>query len=91
MGLSAQEMRFCYAEAFKTTPSQAYETLLLDVMQGDATLFMRAIQVENAWAVVNPMLDVWGSVTPFDSVPLPFWSWTIDSINGLVFFGDRKR
>jgi glucose-6-phosphate 1-dehydrogenase len=37
MRLSTQEMRFCYAEAFQTAPPEAYETLLLDALEGDAT------------------------------------------------------
>ena len=64
--LSSQEMHFRYAEAFQTTPPEAYEMLLLDTMRGDATLFMRADQVESAWSVVNPVLDVWASVPPSD-------------------------
>jgi glucose-6-phosphate 1-dehydrogenase len=35
--------------------------LLLDVMLGDATLFMRADQVEAAWAAIMPILEVWES------------------------------
>ena len=62
--LSPQEMNFRYAEAFPTTPPEAYETLLLDVMLGDATLFMRADQVESAWKVVAPVLDAWDSTKP---------------------------
>jgi glucose-6-phosphate 1-dehydrogenase len=54
-------MRFSYREAFQMPSPEAYETLLLDVMRGDATLFMRADQVEAAWTVVMPILDVWGN------------------------------
>jgi glucose-6-phosphate 1-dehydrogenase len=53
------DMLFSYQEAFRTPAPEAYETLLLDVMLGDATLFMRADQVEAAWAVVNPILQAW--------------------------------
>ena len=42
-------MRFFYREVFRDRPADAYETLLLDIMKGDATLFMRADQVEAAW------------------------------------------
>ena len=62
--LNSEEMNFRYAEAFTTTPPEAYETLLLDVILGDATLFMRADQVESAWKVVAPVLDAWGSTKP---------------------------
>ena len=53
-------MRFFYREAFEGRPADAYETLLLDIMRGDASLFMRADQVEAAWGVIQPILDVWG-------------------------------
>ena len=38
---------------------EAYERLLLDAMQGDATLYARADEVEAAWAFVDPILDYW--------------------------------
>jgi glucose-6-phosphate 1-dehydrogenase len=43
---------------------EAYETLLLDVMQGNPTLFMRADQVEAAWKIVMPILETWESRPP---------------------------
>ena len=64
--LSPVEMRFCYEDAFKVKPPEAYETLLLDVMQGDATLFMRADQVEAAWSVITPVLEAWEATPPGD-------------------------
>jgi glucose-6-phosphate 1-dehydrogenase len=36
-----------------------YETLIHDVMIGDQTLFMRADMVEQAWRIVQPVLDAW--------------------------------
>ncbi len=66
--LSPQEMHFRYSEAFQTTPPEAYETLLLDVMRGDATLFMRADQVECAWKVVALVQESWNSIPLSDSV-----------------------
>ena len=38
---------------------EAYETLLLDTMMGDQTLFMRGDQVEAAWELVMPILKHW--------------------------------
>jgi glucose-6-phosphate 1-dehydrogenase len=66
MYLTPVMMQFYYREAFKAASPEAYETLLLDVMRGDATLFMRADQTEAAWSVIAPILDVWGSVKPTD-------------------------
>src|SRR4030042_4322709 len=56
MRLSPVDMHFTYQEAFQTSSPDAFQTLLLDVMIGDATLFMRAAQVEAAWFVVTPIL-----------------------------------
>jgi len=53
------EMRFNYADHFESPSPEAYETLLLNVMEGDATLFMRADQVEAAWRIVAPVLEAW--------------------------------
>jgi len=59
MRLSSVDMRFSYYEAFESKPPEAYETLLLDIIRGDTTLFMRADQVEAAWSVVMPILEKW--------------------------------
>jgi glucose-6-phosphate 1-dehydrogenase len=66
MQLSPVMMQFYYREAFKTEPPEAYETLLLDAMRGDATLYMRADQAEAAWSVLSSVLEVWGAVKPTD-------------------------
>lgn len=58
MLLDPVEMRFAYDGTRNTTP-EAYETLLLDIMEGDATLFMRADQVEAAWALLMPIIKAW--------------------------------
>ncbi len=63
MLLQPVTMRFDYEDAFDTPP-EAYETLLLDAIRGDATLFMRADQVEEAWKVVQPVLDSWAATPP---------------------------
>ena len=64
MRLGPEDMRFTYKEAFETESPEAYETLLLDVMQGDATLYMRSDQVEAAWALVLPILEHWAAIAP---------------------------
>src|SRR5690606_35888012 len=58
MSLTQSEMVFNY-DTCSTQSPEAYETLLLDAMRGDATLFMRADQVEEAWDVIMPILEVW--------------------------------
>jgi len=64
--LSAVDMHFSYQEAFKSKSPEAYETLLADVMSGDATLFMRADQVEASWSALMPILSAWENSMPAD-------------------------
>ncbi len=84
MLLSPVDMNFCYRDAFKSAAPEAYETLLLDVMRGDATLFMRADQVEAAWSVISPVLEVWGAVPPGDFPDYVAGSWGPESAAGLL-------
>ena len=53
------EMKFRYADYFHAQPSTGYETLLYDCMIGDASLFQRADNIEAAWALIQPVLDLW--------------------------------
>jgi glucose-6-phosphate 1-dehydrogenase len=53
------QMEFNYSADLGGVPPEAYERLLLDVMAGDATLFLRKDAVEAAWKFVMPVLDHW--------------------------------
>jgi len=54
------DMEFHYAESFGPTAiPEAYERLLLDALQGDASLFTRADEVETAWSLIDPILRAW--------------------------------
>jgi glucose-6-phosphate 1-dehydrogenase len=55
------QMDFHYGSTFGASSPEAYERLLLDVMAGDQTLFMRRDQVEAAWQWVMPILDRWAA------------------------------
>ncbi|MEX2547942.1 MAG: glucose-6-phosphate dehydrogenase, partial [Chloroflexota bacterium] len=52
-------MDFTYGLSFTRDAPEAYETLLLDAMLGDASLFTRADEVEAAWAIVAPIIQQW--------------------------------
>ncbi len=82
--LSSVTMQFYYRETFRSSPPEAYETLLLDVMKGDATLFMRADQAEVAWAVLEPVLSVWGSAKPTDFPDYQAGTWGPESAEILI-------
>jgi glucose-6-phosphate 1-dehydrogenase len=66
MNLGAVNMNMKYEEYFGAAPWIGYETLLLDCMIGDPTLFQRADMVEAGWRVVQPVLDVWNALPPRD-------------------------
>ncbi len=57
-------MDFKYEDYFGTAPSTGYETLIYDVMMGDATLFQRADNIEAGWEAVQPVLDMWQKDPP---------------------------
>jgi glucose-6-phosphate 1-dehydrogenase len=57
-------MDFSYGTSFATDLPDAYERLLLDVMTGDPTLFPRWDSVEEAWQIVQPILDRWAETSP---------------------------
>ena len=57
--LAGVRMDFRDNDWFQSEPNVGYETLIYDVMMGDQTLFMRADMVEEAWRVVQPVLDAW--------------------------------
>jgi len=55
--LETEELAFRYADAFEPLPG-AYETLLLDIVQGDQTLFVRADEVEASWELFEPVIGM---------------------------------
>jgi glucose-6-phosphate 1-dehydrogenase len=58
--LDTVTMNFHYGEVFGGQSPEAYERLLLDAIHGDATLYARGDWVEQAWAILQPVLDAWG-------------------------------
>jgi glucose-6-phosphate 1-dehydrogenase len=59
MHMGGVEMKFDYEDYFHAAPSTGYETLIYDCMNGDATLFKRADDIETGWRIVQPVLDAW--------------------------------
>jgi glucose-6-phosphate 1-dehydrogenase len=84
------DMDFSYAEAFGNDAHPAYETLLLDCMIGDPTLFTRSDEVEMAWSIIDPVLDYWEK-HPSGSLPTyPAGSWGPKEADALLN-GDHTR
>jgi glucose-6-phosphate 1-dehydrogenase len=59
MTIRPVHMDFLYGGAFRVGLPEAYERLILDCMLGDATLFTRADEVEEQWAIVDAMVAPW--------------------------------
>jgi glucose-6-phosphate 1-dehydrogenase len=74
MRLRPVSMDFNYGSSFGERTPTAYETLLVDAMSGDPTLYTRQDMVEASWQIVEPILEVWGN-TKFDFPNYPAGSW----------------
>jgi glucose-6-phosphate 1-dehydrogenase len=59
MSIRTVHMDFLYGGAFRTGLPEAYERLILDAMLGDATLFTRADEVDEQWALVDSIVAAW--------------------------------
>jgi glucose-6-phosphate 1-dehydrogenase len=68
-------MDFTYGSAFSVDSPDAYETLILDALQGDASLFTRADEVEEAWGIVDPIVDAWAEAPAPDFPNYDAGSW----------------
>ena len=61
MQLRGVAMDFHYGSSFGTREPTAYETLLIDAIVGDGTLYTRQDMVEASWSAIEPILEVWGN------------------------------
>ena len=68
MRLKPAELELDFRESFKSPRMDAYERLLLDVLRGQLTLFMRGDELEAAWEWVEPILNNWEQD---DTMPIP--------------------
>ena len=59
MTIRTVHMDFLYGAAFREGVPEAYERLILDAMHGDATLFTRADEIEEQWALVDAIVAAW--------------------------------
>jgi glucose-6-phosphate 1-dehydrogenase len=75
MNIGNVTMNFSYREGFGDGARSAYATLLSDCVRGDATLFDRGDSVEAAWALVDPILDVWSAAKTANVPQYPAGSW----------------
>ncbi len=84
MTLNPVDMVFNYKGTYDNDTPEAYETLLLDVMTGDQTLFMRGDQVEAAWELVKPIIQSWENKTSLSFPNYPANSWGPEEAEALI-------
>ncbi|HSJ52608.1 MAG TPA: glucose-6-phosphate dehydrogenase, partial [Anaerolineae bacterium] len=84
MNTRSVDMEFHYAHGLSASLPEAYERLLLDALQGDASLFARADEIELAWGLIDPILAAWQEP---DAAPLAFYpegSWGPDKAEAML-------
>jgi glucose-6-phosphate 1-dehydrogenase len=84
MVLQPLDMVFNHFNEHAEEQPEAYETLLYDVIEGDPTLFMRADQVEAAWEVIRPIMEVWSSRPPVDFPNYAAGGWGPEDAEALI-------
>lgn len=82
--LRTVNMDFSYSSAFSIRTPSAYETLLKEIMASDASLFMRADQVEAAWRLLTPILESWSANPPSDFPNYAAGTWGPESAEALI-------
>jgi len=83
-------MDFTYGSAFSVDSPDAYETLILDALLGDASLFTRADEVEGAWARVTPIIDSWAEGPPPEFPNYEAGTWGPDAADQLLAREGRR-
>ncbi len=83
-------MDFTYGSAFQTDSPDAYETLILDALLGDASLFTRADEVEQAWSIVDPIIATWAEEASPDFPSYEAGTWGPEAADDLLAREGRR-
>ncbi|MGZ6994073.1 MAG: glucose-6-phosphate dehydrogenase [Acidimicrobiia bacterium] len=84
------DLDFSYQESFDEEPPEAYERVLFDALQGDATLFLRSDEVLQSWRVVMPLVEAF----QHNALPLHFYaagSWGPPEADALLGHEDKDH
>ena len=88
--IRAVNMDFTYGSAFNVDSPDAYETLILDALLGDSSLFTRADEVEQAWSIVTPILEAWVEEAEPDFPNHPAGTWGPEEADALIEHDGRR-
>jgi len=89
MTMRSVDMEFHYRPEFGTDLPDAYERLLLDVLQGDASLFARSDEIELAWSLIDAIIEGWESDTAPELAFYESGSWGPDAAHDLLWRDGR--
>ncbi len=78
------EMDFSYADSFGGRTPDAYETLLLDCLQGDGTLYADSGWIEKSWELLMPLLEAWHATFSGNVPSYPAGTWGPEEANKLM-------
>ncbi len=87
LSIRSVNMDFLYGSSFLTDVPEAYETLILDAIKGDGTLFTRQDSVERAWEICDPLIEQWRKGQPQH---YPSGSWGPDAADELLARDGRR-
>jgi glucose-6-phosphate 1-dehydrogenase len=87
--IRAVNMDFDYGASFMVDAPDAYETLILDALRGDATLFTRHDEVDQQWALVDPIITGWAQA-PGAPAPYEAGTWGPAEADALIERDGRK-
>jgi glucose-6-phosphate 1-dehydrogenase len=90
MQLAPVMMNFRYGTAFGRAVPEAYETLLLDALLGDATLFARHDFVETSWALISPVHERWAADRSWSVPSYEAGEWGPDEADALLTRDGRR-
>jgi glucose-6-phosphate 1-dehydrogenase len=90
MQLAPVMMNFRYGSEFGTEVPEAYETLLLDAMLGDTTLFARHDFVEASWALITPVHEAWNAERAVDVPTYEAGEWGPAEADALLIRDGRR-
>lgn len=84
VALQPVAMDYSYGTTLHELPFSAYETVLVDAMEGDMTLFTRGDQAEEAWRIVGPVLDAWAKRPERDISIYEAGTWGPEAADALI-------
>jgi len=84
LALQPVAMDYSYGVTLHELPFSAYETVLVDAMEGDMTLFTRGDQAEEAWKIVGPVLEAWAERPQRDISIYEAGSWGPEAADALI-------